>query len=54
MQAFGDDVIFFGTELATAVVAHSDDQGETFTTVQLPVPSVGNDQTGLISARSAT
>ncbi len=45
MQAFGDDVIFFGTELATAVVAHSDDRGATFTTVQVPVASGGNDQT---------
>lgn len=44
MQAFGDDVIFFGTELATAVVAHSDDRGESFTTVQVPVASGGNDQ----------
>ena len=31
MQAFGDDVIFFGTELANGVIAHSDDRGETFT-----------------------
>jgi hypothetical protein len=45
MQAFGDDVIFFGTELATVVVAHSDNAGESFTTVQVPVASAGNDQT---------
>jgi hypothetical protein len=45
MQAFGDDVIFFGTELATAVVAHSDNRGASFTTVQVPVASGGNDQT---------
>lgn len=44
MQAFGDDVIYFGTELATAVVAHSDDRGASFTTVQVPVASGGNDQ----------
>ncbi len=45
MQAFGDDVIFFGTELADVVVAHSDDAGETFTVVHVPVTSAGNDQT---------
>jgi len=44
MQAFGDDVIFFGTELAAAVVAHSDDKGETYLLVQNPVASAGNDQ----------
>jgi len=44
MQAFGDDAIFFGTELADAVVAHSDDKGETWTTIQDPIASAGNDQ----------
>lgn len=44
MQAFGDDVIFFGTELATAVVAHSDNRGDTWTVVQAPLASAGNDQ----------
>jgi dockerin type I repeat protein len=44
MQAFGDDVIFFGTELADAITAHSDDKGETFTVVQNPLASAGNDQ----------
>ena len=44
MQAFGTDVIFFGTELADAITAHSDDQGETFTPVQNPLASAGNDQ----------
>ena len=44
MQAFGDDVIFFGTELANGVVAHSDNRGETFTVTQFPVPFVANDQ----------
>jgi hypothetical protein len=44
MQAFGDDVIYFGTELATAVVAHSDDAGKSFTVTQDPVISPGNDQ----------
>jgi hypothetical protein len=44
MQAFGTDVIFFGTELADAITAHSDDQGENFTVVQNPLASAGNDQ----------
>ena len=44
MQAFGTDAIFFGTELADAVVAHSDDKGETWTTFQDPIASAGNDQ----------
>ena len=44
MQAFGDDVIFFGTELANGVIAHSDDKGETFQVTQFAVPFVANDQ----------
>ena len=44
MQAFGTDVIFFGTELADAITAHSDDFGETFIPVQNPLASAGNDQ----------
>ena len=44
MQAFGTDVIFFGTELADAVTAHSDDFGETFIPFQNPLASAGNDQ----------
>ncbi len=44
MQAFGTDVIYFGTELGVAVTAHSDDMGETFTAVQNPLASAGNDQ----------
>ncbi|MFL6513687.1 MAG: hypothetical protein ACJ8M1_01545 [Chthoniobacterales bacterium] len=44
MQAFGTDVIFFGTELGVAVTAHSDDFGETFVPVQNPLASAGNDQ----------
>jgi hypothetical protein len=44
MQAFGTDVIFFGTELAVMVTAHSNDFGETFVPVQNPVASAGNDQ----------
>ena len=44
MQAFGTDVIFFGTELGVAITAHSDDFGETFIPVQNPLASAGNDQ----------
>jgi hypothetical protein len=44
MQAFGTDAIFFGTELAVAITAHSDDQGETWIPVQNPLASAGNDQ----------
>jgi hypothetical protein len=45
MQAFGNDVIFFGTELANGVIARSEDRGETFPFVtQFAVPFVANDQ----------
>ncbi len=44
MQAYGTDVIFFGTELGVAITAHSDDFGETFIPVQNPLASAGNDQ----------
>ena len=44
MQAFGDDVIFFGTELANGIVAHSDNRGDSFTVTQFPVPFAANDQ----------
>jgi hypothetical protein len=44
MQAFGTDVIFFGTELGVAITAHSNDFGETFVPVQNPIASAGNDQ----------
>ena len=44
LQAFGDDVIFFGTLLAQGVAAHSDDRGETWTVVPIPVPFAANDQ----------
>lgn len=44
LQAFGDDVIYFGTELADGVTAHSDNRGKTFTVTQFPVPFVANDQ----------
>jgi Dockerin type I domain len=44
MQAWGTDVTFWGTELAAMVTAHSTDYGETFTPIQNPVASAGNDQ----------
>ena len=44
LAAFGDDVTYFGTELAVGVAAHSDDRGATWTTVQIPVAFVANDQ----------
>ena len=44
MQAWGTDVIFFGTELGDVVTAHSDDFGETFTVTHVPITSAGNDQ----------
>jgi len=44
MQAFADDVIFFGTELGDVVIARSSDRGETWTTTHAPIASAGNDQ----------
>jgi hypothetical protein len=44
MNAFGDDVIFFGTELGDAIIARSTDRGETWTVTHTPVASAGNDQ----------
>ena len=44
LQAFGDDAIFFGTLLAQGVAAHSDDRGENWTVVPIPVPFPANDQ----------
>ncbi|MFL6596043.1 MAG: dockerin type I domain-containing protein [Chthoniobacterales bacterium] len=44
MQAWGTDVIFFGTELGDVVTAHSDDNGETFSITHVPIASAGNDQ----------
>ncbi len=44
MQAFGTDVIFFGTELGDVVTAHSDDFGENFIITHVPLASAGNDQ----------
>jgi hypothetical protein len=44
MQAYKNDVIFFGTELADIVIARSEDFGETFSVTQSPIASGGNDQ----------
>ena len=44
LLAYKDDVIYFGTELANGVAAHSDDRGDSFITTQFPVPFVANDQ----------
>lgn len=44
MNAFGNDAIFFGTELGDAVIARSSDKGETWTVTHTPIASAGNDQ----------
>jgi hypothetical protein len=44
LQAFGNDVVFFGTELSNGVAAHSDNRGDTWTVTQFPVPFAANDQ----------
>jgi hypothetical protein len=44
LQAWGNDVVYFGTELAQGVAAHSDDRGENWVTVQIPVAFAANDQ----------
>lgn len=44
LRAFGDDVIFFGTEVSHGVVAQSDDRGATWTVVPVPVAFAANDQ----------
>lgn len=44
LRAFGDDVVYFGTELTHGVAAHSDDRGDHFTIVQIPVAFAANDQ----------
>jgi hypothetical protein len=44
LQAWGNDVLYFGTELAQGVAAHSDDRGENWITVQIPVAFPANDQ----------
>lgn len=47
LRAFGDDVVFFGTEVTHGVAAHSDDRGSNWTIVQIPVAFVVNDQAWL-------
>lgn len=44
LAAFGDDVTYFGTEVAVGVAAHSNDRGATWTTTQIPVAFAANDQ----------
>lgn len=44
LQAFGNDVIFFGTEVSHGVAARSDDRGTNWTVVQIPVAFTVNDQ----------
>jgi hypothetical protein len=44
LEAFGNDIVFFGTEVGAGICAHSSDRGESWTAVQIPVASAGNDQ----------
>ena len=44
LQAFGNDIDFFGTLLVQGVSAHSTDRGETWTVVPIPVAFAANDQ----------
>jgi hypothetical protein len=44
LRAFGDDVVYFGTQLAQGVAARSTDRGASWTVVELPVPFAANDQ----------
>lgn len=50
LRAHGNDVVFFGTEVSHGVAAHSDDQGATWTVVQIPVAFPANDQAWLYMA----
>jgi hypothetical protein len=47
LRAYDDDVVFFGTELSHGVAAHSDNQGTSWTIVQIPVAFPANDQAWL-------
>lgn len=49
-----DDVMYFGTEVADGVAALSEDGGDTWTTVQIPVAFVVNDQAWLYYAPDTT
>jgi len=44
LNAFGNDIVYFGTEVAAGVAAHSSDRGQNWTVVQIPVAFVANDQ----------
>jgi len=44
LNAFGNDIVYFGTEVAVGVAAHSSDRGENWTVVQIPVAFTANDQ----------
>jgi hypothetical protein len=44
LQAWGNDIDFFGTLLAQGVSAHSTDRGESWTVVPIPVAFPANDQ----------
>ncbi len=44
LRAWGDDVVFFGTQVADGVAAHSRDRGATWTMTQIPVAFAANDQ----------
>ena len=44
MNAYGNDAIFFGTELGDAIIARSTDKGETWSINHTPIASAGNDQ----------
>jgi hypothetical protein len=44
LRAFGNDITYFGTEVAQGVAAHSDDRGDHWTIVQIPVAFAANDQ----------
>jgi hypothetical protein len=44
LNAWGNDIVYFGTEVAVGVAAHSSDRGQNWTVVQIPVAFVANDQ----------
>jgi hypothetical protein len=44
LNAWGDDIVFFGTEVTDGVCAHSDNRGESWTVVEIPVAFPANDQ----------
>ncbi len=47
LRAWGNDVVYFGTEVSHGVAAHSDNQGASWTIVQIPVAFPANDQAWL-------